>query len=101
MTDAYIFQAALFCPLCVADMGFTQFQCESSEDSDAIPAGPYANGGGEADCPQHCDRCGVFLHNPLTPDGEDYVREAYLNTRGAFVAEWREAYSYLFEGVGE
>jgi hypothetical protein len=101
MTDAYIFQVALICADCVVHMGFTQQQCESSVDSDAIPRGPYSEGGGEADCPKHCDRCGVFLHNPLTPDGEDYVRDAYLNTRGACVAEWRDAYSYLFEGIEE
>jgi hypothetical protein len=101
MTDAYIYQAALLCPLCVADMGFTLHQCESSEDSDAIPAGPYANGGGEADGPQHCDHCLTFLDNPLTPDGEDYVREQVRrngdHTGNLVVAEWRGAYSYLFQ----
>jgi hypothetical protein len=48
---------------------------ESTYDSDHFPKGPYANGGGEADTPQHCDACGLFLENPLTPDGDAYVRE--------------------------
>lgn len=48
---------------------------ESSFDSDQYPKGPYGDGGGEADTPQHCDSCGLFLENPLTPDGDAYVRE--------------------------
>lgn len=48
---------------------------ESSYDSGDWPKGPYGNGGGEADSPQHCACCGMFLENPLTPDGDSYVRE--------------------------
>jgi hypothetical protein len=48
---------------------------ESSYDSDFFPKGPYCNGGGEADNPQHCDHCCTFLENPLTADGYKYVRE--------------------------
>jgi hypothetical protein len=49
---------------------------ETLYDSDDYPKGPYPNGGGEADTPQHCDSCSVFLENPLTEDGRDYVRGA-------------------------
>lgn len=49
---------------------------ESTFDSDDYPKGPYPDGGGEADCPQHCDTCGEFLGNPLTDDGRQYVRDA-------------------------
>ncbi|MDO8705370.1 MAG: hypothetical protein Q7J84_10535 [Sulfuricaulis sp.] len=49
---------------------------ESEYDSDDYPKGPYPDGGGEADSPQHCDQCGVFLENSLTRHGYDYVREA-------------------------
>lgn len=58
---------------------------ESSFDSDDFPKGPYANGGGEADTPQHCDHCDLFLENPLTDDGRVYVGEAALEfeTEGA------------------
>jgi hypothetical protein len=48
---------------------------QSSYDSDEYPKGPYPDGGGEADTPQHCDHCHCFLENPLTSDGYDYVRE--------------------------
>ncbi|KKL11925.1 hypothetical protein LCGC14_2540860, partial [marine sediment metagenome] len=42
---------------------------------------PYLDGGGEADTPQHCDHCSVFLENPLTGDGYAYVIEALLSYR--------------------
>ncbi|MGC1891612.1 MAG: hypothetical protein WA709_36975, partial [Stellaceae bacterium] len=91
--DAYIYRAALWCRPCmikalvaerkpapgaidispaevlqqiVSANGFTS---ESDYDSDDLPKGPYAEGGGEADAPQHCDGCGQFLGNPLTVDG--------------------------------
>lgn len=75
--NVYIYQAALYCEPCgqtvLRDLAISPGA--ESEDSDEMPQGPYANGGGEADCPQHCDRCGVFLENPLTADGYAYVRE--------------------------
>jgi len=46
---------------------------EHTWDSDAYPKGPYEHGGGEADCPQHCDHCSLFLENPLTTEGVEYV----------------------------
>ncbi len=49
---------------------------ESTWDSDDFPKGPYPDGGGEADTPQHCDGCSTFLHNPLTDDGYAYVADA-------------------------
>lgn len=85
----YMYQAALLCEGCgkaqrehldaaFAENGVEPVDAddESSYDSDRYPKGPYGDGGGEADCPQHCDQCGVFLGNPLTPDGDTYVREA-------------------------
>ena len=88
--DVYIFQAALYCERCGEAI------CESltakgkapddpseerSYDSDDYPKGPYANGGGEADTPQHCDECQLFLENPLTGEGVQYVREAIAEQR--------------------
>ena len=91
--DAYVYQAALWCGSCmirrlveekkaspgalgmqpaealqqiVSSNGFTD---ESDYDSDDLPKGPYPDGGGEADTPQHCDECGCFLENPLITDG--------------------------------
>lgn len=84
---AYIFQAALWCAACAeahkadhAKPAHVDESNESSYDSDEWPKGPYGDGGGEADCPQHCDACGGFLENPLTPDGERYVCEALAQT---------------------
>ena len=45
--------------------------CASPDDE-----GPYADGGGEADTPQHCAYCGIYLDNPWTQDCVDYVAEA-------------------------
>lgn len=80
---AYIFQAALICETCAREFmarnvkpAHVDMDDESSYDSDEWPKGPYSNGGGEADTPQHCDMCGTFLENPLTPDGDAYVRAA-------------------------
>jgi hypothetical protein len=80
--NVYILQAALLCEDCGIAVTQTSVKPrhvntadESSYDSDEWPKGPYGNGGGEADTPQHCDHCGTFLQNPLTPDGDTYVRE--------------------------
>jgi hypothetical protein len=105
MTDAYIYQAALLCSDCASitrqwidvrgegqpKVGFSQ------DDSDCYPNGPYGDGGGESDSPQHCDMCGTFLDNPLTPDGLEYVKEALQRGTGApdVLATWRDAYHWL------
>ena len=82
----------------VSASGFT---CESDHDSDDMPKGPYADGGGEADSPQHCDACGEFLENPLTGDGLIHIEDALrrcLTTKklsGATnkaVVDWAEFY---------
>lgn len=90
--DAYVFRASLFCKDCARSL---KLECSPahSEDSDVYPQGPYPMGGGEADCPQHCDSCGLFLQNPLTPDGVAYVRERLAMPLGSKVfEEWSEFY---------
>jgi hypothetical protein len=72
--NAYIYQAALLCEECALKTGRVFARPDESEDSDCFPVGPLPNGGGEADCPEHCDHCGVFLENPLTTDGYECVR---------------------------
>ncbi len=77
---AYIYQADLYCEGCgeaiktelALPPGYDP-ENESSYDSDDYPKGPYDGGGGEADAPQHCGRCGVFLENPLTAEGFNYI----------------------------
>lgn len=75
--DAYIFQAALYCARCARLKALAlSAAARLSKDSDRYPQGPYPNGGGEADSPQHCDSCNAFLENPLTSDGYEYTKQA-------------------------
>lgn len=123
--DAYIYRAALWCGPCVIKtlvaarkaapgaidlspaealqqiVSANGFTSESHYDSDDLPKGPYAEGGGEADIPQHCEGCGQFLGNPLTADGLIWVEDAirgYLATRKVTaettdaVNEWTDFY---------
>ena len=81
--QAFIFNAAVFCEDCGVKAGeeLSQRSIADNGDSDTYPQGPYEDGGGEADTPNHCDYCDVFLENPLTEDGNEYVREAYESER--------------------
>ena len=100
---AYTYKAALLCEACAAMVchdirdGIVPGDLDSA-DSDEAPQGPYANGGGEADSPQHCDHCNAFLENPLTTDGVEYVENAIarLEFHGKPVsgpaAQWRAFY---------
>lgn len=87
---AYMYKAAWLCEGCgestrqeLTEQGNApaDIDNESSYDSDGFPKGPYDNGGGESDSPQHCDQCQCFLENPLTDDGLDYVKETIHNQK--------------------
>ena len=113
--DVYVFQAALYCEDCgqaIADE-LAARGVEDPGDSDAFPQGPYPDGGGEADVPQHCDGAGhclnavrsgehtigAFLENPLTVDGRRYLAEAVARDGDSEVVRlWAEFYG---EGLGE
>lgn len=105
--NAHIYCAALYCDDCANKIREAlrlegnapeNPQDETSFDSDDYPKGPFKDGGGEADCPQHCDGCRVFLENPLTSDGAEYVAEAllagFLRGRGdkSILREWEQFY---------
>ena len=101
--DVYIFQAALLCKhdgekvrreLTRAGEAPADPDDEQSYDSDDFPKGPFPDGGGEADTPQHCDICHMFLENPLTSDGMQYVLEALDEGRGdtTVLKEWADFY---------
>jgi hypothetical protein len=101
--NVYIYQAALYCEDCgketIAELERTTGKnlLHVRESSDIWPQGPYPDGGGEADCPQHCDGCGIFLENPLTGDGQKYVIDAMrFGSQPDVLKQWREFYSYLF-----
>jgi hypothetical protein len=72
---AYAFKAALFCEDC-GEKIIRNLRCEEVTDNGDSDTFPQAcpNGGGEADSPQHCDYCGLFLENMLTADGDNYLR---------------------------
>jgi hypothetical protein len=76
----FIYQSALYCERCgnqicseLRTPAGADLNNESTWDSEDYPKGPYDNGGGEADSPQHCDGCLAFLENPLTSEGVEYV----------------------------
>jgi hypothetical protein len=83
----YMYCAALVCEDCAFDiMNRLQNTTEDNGDSDTYPQEPYSNGGGESDSPAHCDLCQIFLENPLTTDGYQYILEHYRE-------EWDQFYS--------
>ena len=109
--DAYIYQEALLCSDCAQKIlqDREQDDAENGDDystdpcnnSDCCPQGPRTDGGGKSDCPEHCDLCYQFLKNPLTGDGERYVRSVIdEESLGDYLTqisiEWRDCYSYLF-----
>jgi len=84
---------------------------EYSYDSDEYPKGPYPDGGGEADYPQHCGsgpdcvnaielsdgrNIGVWLENDLTAQGIEYVREA-IRQGGEVAKLWEEYYANVLD----
>ena len=110
--DAYIYQSELWCEDCASEI---QRMIDMSEeegsqlvhDSDDCPDGPYPDGGGEADCPQHCaagEECdnalelsdgrkvGAWLENPLTEEGRDYVRDKLTHNPTEVSRFWGEMY---------
>jgi hypothetical protein len=100
----YIYQADIYCEGCGREMIAALEKTtgkpplELREDSDAWPQGPYPDGGGEADCAQHCGGCGGFLENPLTGDGYENVAES-IGTRAYYgdgsidvLKQWAEFY---------
>jgi len=107
----FMFQAALWCEACArATMAgklrpaHVNPEDESSYDSGEWFKGPYTEGGGESDTPQHCDGCGLFLENPLTADGLAYVAERLAgfvadphNGNADVLAVWREFYGMAEE----
>lgn len=105
--NAYIFQAALLCEDC-AEQVRRELEVpidpgdERTWDSDDYPKGPYPDGGGESDYPQHCDHCDAFLENPLTAEGEAYVREALEESAEDptdIEAEWSSYYGIPIPGA--
>ena len=100
----YAYQAALYCEDCGRAIR-KRLKADGKKPSDDSDEWPIA-GGGESDCPEHCDsgeHClnaivlsdrliGAWLENPLTSYGVEYVREVIA--QGDEVAElWEQWYS--------
>jgi hypothetical protein len=91
--EVFMFQAAFLCADCAAKI-IDELDKTGQEDtgySKDYPQGPYENGGGESDSPNHCDSgigcvnaikvpggrpIGCPLGNPLTSEGQRYVTQA-------------------------
>jgi hypothetical protein len=110
--DVYIYEAALLCEECGEKIRRELDRTgqapedpadEKSYDSDDYPKGPYPDGGGESDSPQHCDECGAFLENELTDEGREYVGEMIAEHfkagrgRKEVLKEWADFYDIPFE----
>lgn len=113
---AYIYCADVFCEDCgekirqaldYEGLAPADPEDEYSYDSDDYPKGPYPDGGGEADCPQHCGagadclnaielsdgtKIGAWLENDLTSEGAEYVRQA-VQEGGEVAALWAKWYA--------
>lgn len=113
--NVYIYAADLYCDDCgeairkqITEEGFAPDDPddESSYDSGEYPKGPYPDGGGEADCPQHCAcggdclneielsdgwSVGAWLENELTIEGVEYVKEV-IREGGEVADLWAEFY---------
>jgi hypothetical protein len=113
--DAYVYAADLFCEDC--GRAIQKGMKKTSDNEDDYPQGPYPDGGGEADGPEHCgnhDRClnamefagtkvGVWLGNPLTTDGVEALKEMLSNPNAntyqlALHDFWGRVYSDYLEG---
>ncbi len=109
----YIYQADVWCPTCAKEIAADIQQNypqqvpadptdERSYDSDDYPKGPFFDE--ESDAPEHCSNCHVFLENPLTTHGQEYMQqmvdEALAKGRGEepHIKEWMDFYDYHPEG---
>jgi len=90
MSNSYVYQGNIYCEKCTRHLlaQLNNKGVEDTGDSNDYPQGPYLNGGGEADSPQHCGNgrecqrpielgsghlVGDWLENPLTNEGLQYI----------------------------
>src|SRR5208337_4209638 len=105
----YIYQAEMWCPTCAKEIAADIQQNypnempadptdEHSYDSDNYPKGPFFDE--ESDAPEHCAGCHIFLENPLTSHGQEYMMQmvdgAVAKGRGdePHIKEWMDFYEY-------
>jgi len=116
--EAYVYAGDIYCEDCGRMMRKELGKKDSSGDSENYPQGPYPDGGGESDSPQHCGshtgcintmefagtKVGVWLGNPLTNEGVGELKAMLSNPRPsayqlALHEFWSDVYvDYLGEG---
>jgi len=125
--DVYIYQADIYCEDCgkaiCEDLKKSGEVPEDLDcyDSSEYPKGPYSDGGGEADSPQHCGCCeecinaieiggikiGCWLENDLTEEGIRYVKDLVEEAieqgqyEGSVVEFWFNEYSNFGYDLGD
>ena len=82
-THAWIYEGDIYCP-----------DCKPIPDPASVDgiSGVSFSFELEADTPHHCATCHVFLENPLTDDGIEYVRECLGEGLTPVTQQWREYY---------
>lgn len=99
MAEFYIYCADVYCKECVTglrkDADYAHAMGDIPDylmgDSNHYPQGPYDNE--ESDTPTHCGNCGMFLEQPLTQDGYQYVIEQ-LSATGQYNEVEQQWYDY-------
>lgn len=85
----YIYQADVYCDKC-GDAVRAELRAQGKAPEDELDHYSYDSDDypkdadiehEESDIPQHCAKCGEFMHNPLTSAGYSYVQEK-LNETG-------------------
>ena len=78
----YMFDGDVYCKPCGEAIAATLPDPDAWErehpDSNSYPVA-YDSSEGEADSPEHCGKCGLFLERNLTEDGVRYVQD-YVDT---------------------
>ena len=73
--NVYIDNNNFYCENCKDEVRNKLIEIGSSE----VIRGPYPDGGGETDYPNHCVICGIAFRNKLTPHGVNCVIESLKN----------------------
>ena len=83
---------------------FICWDCLREYGPNHIEYSSHPDGGGEADTPQHCNDCDVFLENPLTDYGMQYVMDAIEdyenNGNDLTITEWADFYGLMCDTPG-
>lgn len=112
----YIYQADVYCNKC-GDAIRAELKAQGKAPEDELDHYSYDSDDypkdadiehEESDIPEHCAKCGEFMHNPLTSEGYRYVQSA-LNDLPAltsfrtlrdggheFLVEWASWYSFEY-----